>query len=58
VPPVVTVMDGVVAPLLHNNVPVKPVAVSIELPQLLSTDTDGAGGTGLGAAVPVPGSQE
>jgi hypothetical protein len=32
---VVTVIDAVVAPVLHNNVPVVPVAVNTELPQLL-----------------------
>jgi hypothetical protein len=48
------VIDAVVSPVLHNNDPVKPVAVNIELPQLLTTDTDGAGGTGFGAAVPLP----
>jgi hypothetical protein len=51
---VVTVIDVVVAPLLHNKVPVVPVAVNTELPQLLTTDTPGADGIVLGAAIPVP----
>lgn len=54
VPALFTVMDGVVAPVLHNNEPVKPVAVSTELPQLSVTCTDGASGIGFGAAVPEP----
>jgi len=52
VPVVVTVIDGVVAPLLHNKVPVNPEAVSTELPQLFTIDKPGAGGIDLGAAVP------
>lgn len=44
VPPVVTVVDGVVAPLLHNKDPVNEPAVSTELPQLLTTVTVGLGG--------------
>jgi len=40
---VVTVMELVVAPVLHNNEPV-PVAVNSELPQLLVTETVGAEG--------------
>ena len=47
-------MEAVVAPLLHNNVPAKPVAVNIELPQLSTTDTPGADGIALGAAKPLP----
>lgn len=54
-PPVVTVIDGVVAPLLHSNVPVKFDAVKTELLQLSATLTEGAVGIGLGAAVPLPG---
>ena len=50
----VTVMDEVVAPLLHNKVPVKFAAVNTELPQLLTTDTVGADGITLGADVPLP----
>ena len=54
VPPVVTVIDAVVAPLLHNNDPVNPDAVNTELPQLLTTDTAGAAGLDNGAATPLP----
>ena len=54
VPAVVTVIDEVVAPLLHNNEPVKDVAVNIELPQLSITDTVGADGIAFGAAIPLP----
>ena len=54
VPAAVTVIDGVVAPLLHNNDPVNAPAVNTELPQLLTTPTVGAGGIVLGAAVPLP----
>ena len=57
VPGVVTVIALVVAPLLHNNVPVNPEAVSTELVQLSVTAT--AGGVTdefIGAAVPLPAS--
>jgi hypothetical protein len=54
VPAVVTVMDEVVAPLLHNKEPVNDVAVNIELPQLSTTDTVGAAGIAFGAATPLP----
>ena len=54
VPAVDTVMDEVVAPLLHNKLPVVPVAVNTELPQLFTTDTPGAGGIVFGAATPLP----
>jgi len=43
----VTVIVGVVAPLLHSSVPVKLLAVKSELPQLLVTVTVGAVGVGL-----------
>ena len=36
---------------LQVNVPVKPLAVSVELPQLLTTAKVGAPGTAVGAAV-------
>ena len=39
-------MELVVAPVLHNNVPV-PVAVNTEFPQLLVTETVGADGIEL-----------
>ena len=48
-------MDGVVAPVLHNNVPVKFDAVNAELSQLLTTSTNGAAGIIFGVAVPIPG---
>ena len=51
VPSFVTVMELVVSPVLHNNDPLIPVAVNNELPQLLTTDTSGAEGMGLGVAV-------
>jgi hypothetical protein len=44
-------MDGVVAPLLHNNDPVNPEAVKTELPQLLATATVGAAGIALTVSV-------
>jgi hypothetical protein len=54
VPATVTVMEGVVAPLVHNNDPVYPPAVSVELPQLFTTVTVGAAGMGMGAATTLP----
>ena len=54
VPAVVTVIDEVVAPLLHNKEPVNEVAVNVELPQLSTTDTIGADGISFGAATPLP----
>ena len=53
-PPVVTVIEGVVAPLLHSNVPVYPVAVNTELPQLFTTLTTGVGGKIKGDDEPLP----
>ena len=47
-------MDVVVAPLLHNNDPVKSAAVNTELPQLFTTLTVGAVGISLGAEIPLP----
>ena len=47
-------MDGVVAPLLHDNEPVNPDAVNTELPQLLITATVGTATVPVGAAVPLP----
>ena len=49
-----TVIDEVVAPLLHNKEPVNDVAVNIELPQLFTTVTTGADGIACGAATPLP----
>ena len=55
VPGTVTVMDDVVAPVLHKSDPVNEPAVSVELPQLLATVTLGAGTFELpGAATPLP----
>jgi hypothetical protein len=51
---VVTVIDDVVAPVLHKSEPVA-VVESVELPQLFTTVTTGVDGVVLGAAVPVPG---
>lgn len=44
-------MEVVVAPLLHSNVPVVPVAVSVELPQLLVTVTAGVEGVAFTVSV-------
>ena len=44
-------MDVVVAPLLHNKVPVVPLAVNTELPQLLTTVTVGVAGVAFGAGL-------
>ena len=49
-----TVIEEVVAPLLHNKDPVTLDAVNTELPQLFNTDTVGAGGKGFGADTPLP----
>ena len=40
--------------MLHNNDPVKLLAVSNELPQLLEVDKEGCVGVDLGAVVPLP----
>ena len=52
-PDVVVEIKLVVSPVLHKIDPVTPVAVNSELPQLLLTDIAGAGGIGIGAAVPL-----
>ena len=53
VPAVVTVIEAVFAPLLHNIVP--PVGIDkIELPQLFATVTAGVAGVAPGAAMPEP----
>jgi hypothetical protein len=50
------VIDGVVSPVLHNNVPVKFDAVSSDVPSQLSvTVTVGAAGPLPGFATPLPG---
>ena len=55
VPSVVTVIELVVSPVLHENVaPETPAADSNELPQLLTTAIPGAVGIALGAAVALP----
>ena len=46
-------MDEVVAPVLHNKVPVA-VVESIEFPQLFTIVTTGVDGVVLGAAAPLP----
>ncbi len=53
VPAVVTVIDEVIASVLHNKEPVNDVAVNVELPQLSTTDTMGADGRAFGAATPL-----
>ena len=51
----VTVIVGVVAPVLQSNVPVKFVAVSNDVPSQLSvTITVGAAGGLPGLATPLP----
>lgn len=51
----VTVIDVVVSPVLHNRLPVNDPAVNVELPQLFTTVTVGVGTTALfGAAIPEP----
>lgn len=53
IPPVVTVIEFVVAPLLHRIDP--PVGIdNVELPQLFTTVTRGFAGIGFGAAMAVP----
>jgi hypothetical protein len=47
---VVTVIEEVVAPLLHNNEPEKSEAVNTEFSQLLTTETVGDAGICFGAA--------
>jgi hypothetical protein len=54
VPPVVTVIDVVVSPVLHSNDPVNDPAVKTEWPQLFATVTVGAGGIIFGEAVALP----
>ena len=49
---VATVIELVVPPLLHeNDAPGAPDAVNVEEPQSLATETPGAAGIDLGAAV-------
>jgi hypothetical protein len=54
VPAEVTVIEGVVAPVFHNNDPVNDPAVNVELPQLFTTVTVGAETLAFnGAATPL-----
>ena len=50
-PALVTVIDVVVAPVLHNRDPEKPEAVNNELPQLFVTVTTGAVGIAFTVSV-------
>ena len=50
-----TVIEEVVAPVLHKSDPANDPAVNVELPQLLTTVTVGAGTFAFGAATPLPG---
>jgi len=53
-PDILTVIDGVEAPVLHSNIPVA-VVESVDVPlQLSTTFTTGVAGVVLGAAVPPP----
>ena len=49
-------IEAVVAPVLHNKEPVNEPAVNVELPQVFTTVTVGAGTLPFnGAATPMPG---
>jgi len=50
---VFTVIELVVAPVLHNKLPVA-VVDNVDVPQLLVTVTTGAAGVAFGAEIPVP----
>lgn len=50
----VTVIDVELAPVLQSNEPVNELAVRVELPQLLITDTVGAAGMACTVSVAVP----
>jgi hypothetical protein len=52
-PPVATVMEELVSPVLHNKEPPALVANTL-LPQLLLTVTTGAAGAAVGVAMPDP----
>ena len=55
VPAAATVIEGVVAPVFHNNDPVNDPAVNVELPQLFTTVTVGEETLAFnGAAIPLP----
>jgi hypothetical protein len=53
VPAFVTVIEDVVAPLLHKSVPAADVD-KVEVPQLLTTATTGVEGSAFGTATPEP----
>jgi len=53
VPALLTVIDGVVSVVLHNNVPVA-VVDNVDVPQLLTTFIEGVDGAVFGAATPEP----
>ena len=59
VPATETVIEVVVSEVLHNKVPVNPVAVSVEVPsQLSTTATPGAvGAAGAGSSVTLVGKE-
>ena len=52
-PALLTVIEEVVAPVLHNNASVA-VVDNVELPQLFTTVTTGFAGVTFGAEMPVP----
>ena len=52
-PAVLTVIEEVLSPVLHNKAPVA-VVDNVEVPQLFTTVTTGAGGVVFGAAMPEP----
>ena len=49
----ITVIDEVLSPVLHNKVPVA-VVDNVEVPQLFTTVTTGVAGMAFGAAMPEP----
>lgn len=53
VPPPVTEIEEVVAPVLHNKLP-GAVVVKLDEPQLFTTVTTGVAGVVSGAAMPLP----
>ena len=54
-----TVIEDVVAPVFHNKEPLNDPAVSVELLQLFTTVTVGAGTLAFnGAAMPLPAALE
>lgn len=53
-PAVPTLIELVVAPVLHSNDPAA-VVERVDVPQLFTTVTTGIAGVVFGAAVPIPG---